>query len=517
VIGKFFKDKKEKIFLEKVVEKLYQISFHLQGFSVSFRIKSRDFFLFYLKGMRRMDLEEITRNAYRKGKSKEEILKKLKEIAKVKRRQAELIYKEIEFSESLPQYLETHHDTFLELLTLSPTTGYTAGETGLGCRGEGDYLIHQLISKIIGENKASSSQEIVVGATQLDDGGIVRLHKQGELYISLAVDGIHSRLSHYPFLAGFHVARAALRDVLAMGALPFALFSDIHLGNQGDPSKIFEYVSGISTVADSFGVPYLCGSTLRIGGDLVGGERLTGSAGAAGLVVNPHIGKRTATRPGDLLIMTEGSGGGTITTTAIFNGFYHVVEKTMDIDFLELGRAILTNPDILRCVHTIMDITNGGIKGDVFALSQATNCSVVLYKEKILSLVEPSVLKMLNSLRIDALSISIDSMLLSTPNQQSAQKLLNFIREMGYRAEVVGEIGERGEELVTLIHHDGRKEKLKMDFREAPYTPVKKMLGTAKPPDFDKMKKALLSSVEKSIEKKKILIEYLKMKKKSKI
>ena len=49
----------------------------------------------------------------------------------------------------------------------------------------------------------------------------------------VTVDGMHSRLSEYPFLAGFHVARAALRDVWAMGARPLAMLADIHLADDG--------------------------------------------------------------------------------------------------------------------------------------------------------------------------------------------------------------------------------------------------------------------------------------------
>jgi hydrogenase expression/formation protein len=82
------------------------------------------------------------------------------------------------------------------------------GELGVGSRGAGDFYAHEKIGELIGATGA------VVDSSSLSDSGVVRLPEGSkEKLIVVTVDGMHSRLSDFPFLAGFHVARAALRDV----------------------------------------------------------------------------------------------------------------------------------------------------------------------------------------------------------------------------------------------------------------------------------------------------------------
>lgn len=183
------------------------------------------------------------------------------------------------------------------------------GEFGVGSRGKGDFFAHRQIARIIGKTSAS------VGVDEMDDAGAVKV---GDNYVICTVDGMHSRLSDYPFLAGFHVTRATLRDVYVMGAKPIMLFSDIHVADDGDVAKIFDYTAGITTVGEAMDVPLVTGSTLRIGGDMVLGSRLTGCVGAVGIA--QHMTARKSTVEGDVLLMTEGAGGGTIATAGIYSG-----------------------------------------------------------------------------------------------------------------------------------------------------------------------------------------------------
>ncbi|GAH54317.1 unnamed protein product, partial [marine sediment metagenome] len=93
---------------------------------------------------------------------------------------------------------------------------------------------------------------------------------------------------------------------------------DVHLGDDADISKLFDFMAGISTISELTNVPITAGSTLRIGGDMVIGDRLVGGIAAVG--VCKRILARRNIIPGNKILMTEGSGGGTITTTAIYSG-----------------------------------------------------------------------------------------------------------------------------------------------------------------------------------------------------
>ncbi|MGB9902971.1 AIR synthase related protein, partial [Methanothrix sp.] len=228
-------------------------------------------------------------------------------------------------------------------------SGVSMGEFGVGSRGLGDFYMHTKIAEVIGRTGA------VVDSSELDDSGVVRA---GDRYLVVTVDGMHSRLSDYPFLAGFHVTRAALRDILVMGAKPVALFSDVHLADDGDVAKVLDHIAGIATVGELVNVPLITGSTLRIGGDMVIGDRLTGCVGAVGIA--ERITPRKDASPGDVIIMTEGAGGGTICAAALYYGMHDVVEETLNIKFLEAAGALI---DESLEIHAMTDVTNGGIRG----------------------------------------------------------------------------------------------------------------------------------------------------------
>ena len=162
--------------------------------------------------------------------------------------------------------LKESDDEFLKEITEITKSGVGMGEMGVGSRGAGDFFVHRRIADIV----ASTNTASLVNPTEQDDGGVVRSKaKNDDVYITTAVDGIHSRLSEYPFLGGFHVTRATLRDVCVMGADPVAILSDVHLADDGDVGKIFDFTAGVAAVSELVNVPIVAGSTLRVGGDMV--------------------------------------------------------------------------------------------------------------------------------------------------------------------------------------------------------------------------------------------------------
>ena len=90
-----------------------------------------------------------------------------------------------------------------------------------------------------------------------------------------------------------------------MGSQPVALLSDVHLADDGDVAKLFDHIAGIAAVSELVNVPLITGSTLRIGGDMVIGDRLTGCVGAVG--VADKITPRKDAAPGDVIIDDRGS------------------------------------------------------------------------------------------------------------------------------------------------------------------------------------------------------------------
>lgn len=372
--------------------------------------------------------------------------------------------------------------------------GVKMGEFGVGSRGKGDFFAHRQIARVIGKTSAS------VGVDQMDDAGAVRF---GEKYIVCTVDGMHSRLSDFPFLAGFHVTRATLRDAMVMGAKPVMLFSDIHVADDGDVAKIFDYTAGITTVGEAMDVPLVSGSTLRIGGDMVLGNRLTGCVGAVG--VAEHLTARKGTRPGDVLLMTEGAGGGTIATAALYSGFPEVVEQTINLNFLFACERLMKS-SVFTGIHAMTDVTNGGLRGDVFEMAETANCRIVIDDASINSLVEPHVREMLEKLQIDYLGVSLDSLLVVAPGH-IADEICRVVGEAGVAMHKVGYVEEGKPESVLLV--DGKEHDFTPRFRESAYTPVKKVVDTDAR-NFEEMKENVLKASEAAIRKKERVLAKLR-------
>ena len=123
-------------------------------------------------------------------------------------------------------------------------------------------------------------------------------------------------------------------------------------------------------------------------------------------------------------MMSEGAGGGTVCSAALYYDRHEVVEETLNIKFLEAAEALLKED--LR-IHAMTDVTNGGIRGDAKEISYTAGVKLLFEEEKMRRLVNPRVLEMLDSLKIDYLGVSIDALLIIAPHDE-AKKIARTIR-----------------------------------------------------------------------------------------
>ena len=438
-----------------------------------------------------MDVEGYARRNLKKGRASQDIISDLADrIVEIKGTSREYA---LSFAKAVMVEVTATSDLTNDILTYEKA-GVSMGAFGVGSRGTGDFYAHRKIAEIIGNSGAT------VGVEDMDDAGVVQA---GGQFIVCTVDGMHSRLSDFPYLAGFHVTRATLRDCYVMGARPVMLFSDIHVADDGDVAKIFDYTAGVTTVGELTGVPLVSGSTLRIGGDMVIGDRMTGCVGTVG--VADHITARRQAAPGDLLLMTEGAGGGTIATTALYYGYHDVVDRTINLTFLRAADAIIQS-DLLGSIHAMTDVTNGGLRGDVHEMAKTAGLRFIVEEEAVQGLVDPEVYKMLIALEIDPLGVSIDALLIiAQPDVISkAQALLS---DIGVKSSVIGRVEEGRAEPVLI--RNGKEEEFNPRFREAAYTPLKKLVEKEQQ-DFTAMKKEVDRAAQAAIAKKMRVMEKLR-------
>lgn len=452
-----------------------------------------------------MDIEGFVRKEISK-KTDEKIIEsilseRILEFKNITKEKSSLIAKTVIDEVKITLEFKNNSDKNLKELIEIPNSDVSMGEIGVGSRGSGDFFVHRKIAEII----ESTNIKSVVNPTAQDDGGVVKISKTDDnIYVTTAIDGIHSRLSEYPFLGGFHVTRATLRDICVMGSEPVAILSDIHLGDDGDVGKILDFTAGISAVSELIDVPIVAGSTLRIGGDMVLGNRLVSAVGSVGVSKDLPTARKRA-EVGDIILMTEGSGGGTITTTALYNGYFDVIWETMNINFIKASQALFES-DLIQKIHSMTDVTNGGLRGDAYEISQTTGLGLKFYEDKVKSTVSPKVLNMLKDLEIDPLGISTDSLLLIVPPEH-ADEIKTAIENKGVPVKVVGEVDDTGKP--RIIKDNSEEENLIPLFREAAYTKIKKVVGEDTPKDFELMKNKVQKATNESIKKKEKVIEHI--------
>jgi hydrogenase expression/formation protein len=230
---------------------------------------------------------------------------------------------------------------------------------------------------------------------------------------------------------------------------------------------------------------------------------MTGCVGAVG--VARHLTARKETRPGDVILMTEGAGGGTIATAALYSGFPDVVDATINLNFLLASEALLAS-DALTMIHSMTDVTNGGLRGDVFEMAETAGCRIIIEEKEVVSLVQPDVANMLLDLSIDYLGVSLDALLITAP-RSAVPAITSVIRSTGVTIREIGRVESGKPESVLVV--DGREQDFTPRFREAAYTPLKKVVELQKC-DFEEMKLKVRNAADAAIEKKQRVIERIR-------
>ncbi|MFX1326390.1 MAG: AIR synthase-related protein, partial [Promethearchaeota archaeon] len=455
------------------------------------------------------DLEGLTRNLLRKGYSEEAILLRLvqeyQDFKEIDRHNSFIFAKAI-LDECQKSDVRLVSDPFVKGLLDIHRANVSVGKQGVGCRGMGDFFVHKLIAEL-----SDTKTKAFLAPSSLDDAGAVRLQDieglstfQTDLIIVSKMEGIHSRLSDFPFICGFHVTRACLRDLYVKGATPISIMVDVHLGDDADVGKLFDFMAGISTISELADVPITAGSTLRIGGDMVIGNRLVGGVSAVG-VCNRVLARRNI-KVGDKILMTEGAGGGTITTTAIYSGNHDVVKETMNIKFLEACKIILKS-DYLNEIRAMADVTNGGLRGDLYEINSEANCGVTIYEDEVRKLVNNNVLDLLKKVNVDYLGVSLDALLIYCTEKVSSKIILD-LKKINIKCAEIGYVD--GSNQVKMISAADKQEFILPSFRESAYTKIKQEIGEEQPESKKEMEMNIEETAINAIKKRKRIIEYIR-------
>lgn len=420
------------------------------------------------------DLEGITKRLLQQNWSEPQISQRLKEEYRTYKNLSDsqldkMIFAVLnECKKSLKAQTSSKSETATKILSI-PEAKVTMGEQGVGCRGQGDFFVHKLLAEL-----SQTTVSPLVSPAAMDDTGAVQIESSNQTLsptvILSKMEGMHSRLSDYPFLAGFHVTRAALRDIYVKGGVPISIMVDVHLADDGDVGKLFDFEAGIATVAEMTRVPITAGSTLRIGGDMVIGDRLTGGIAAIGLGKYNFFRKNI--KKGDAVLMTEGAGGGTICTTAIYANRPEIIEETLNLKFARACQLLFDHSELIPKIHTMADVTNGGLRNDLFEINNEAHSGVKIDLVKVQSLVNPRVYDLLQSQNIDYLGVSLDALLIYCDNDV-VDSIIDILNNASIKCKQIGTV--IADEKVIFVT-ENQEEIVAPRFRESAYTPIKKVI-----------------------------------------
>ena len=235
---------------------------------------------------------------------------------------------------------------------------------------------------------------------------------------------------------------------------------------------------------------------------MVIGTRITGGIGAVGVCTD--VLARRNIKPGDKILMTEGSGGGTIATTAIYSSNHEVIKETMNIKFLKAANAVLKS-DYLKDIRAMCDVTNGGLRGDLFEINYESKTGVKIFKERVHALVNPEVSKLLLKTGVDYLGVSLDALLLYV-NPEVSKEIKSLVTNAGVKIDEIGVVDNSGD--VVFVDENGESI-IVPRFRESAYTKVKQVIGEDTPDEFFEIEEKIGSAASKAIEKRNIIIKYI--------
>jgi len=455
------------------------------------------------------DLEGLTRRLITQNKTDEEILKRLVQeyidFKDINKESAYTLASAI-LTECKKSDISKISEPFIKELLDINMANVSIGKQGVGCRGVGDFFVHKLLAEL-----SETKKKPFLSPTSLDDAGAVNLSDMSNfngtdnIIIVSKMEGIHSRLSDFPFVCGFHVTRACLRDLYVKGAEPISIMIDVHLADDADVGKLFDFMAGISAVAEISGVPITAGSTLRIGGDMVIGNRLVGGISAVGVARNKLLARRNI-QVGDKILMTEGAGGGTITTTAIYSGNHNVVNETMNVKFLEACNVLLKK-EYLKDIRAMCDVTNGGLRGDLYEINYEAKSGVTIYEQHVRELVNPVVLELLEKVGVDYLGVSLDALLIYCSDGISEQ-IISDLASINIKCAEIGYVDNSNQ--VNLIYEGEVKKSILPKFRESAYTKIKQEIGEETPEMKLEMEKKIEKAATEALKKRQKIVDYIK-------
>jgi hydrogenase expression/formation protein HypE len=235
-----------------------------------------------------------------------------------------------------------------------------------------------------------------------------------------------------------------VNDLACMGAKPLYLTASFILETGLEAESLERIVASMAATSEEAGVKIVAGDTKVVEGN--GGVYIN----TAGIGVRPAACNISAAnlKPGDTIIITGtlGDHHATILTQRL------QMETSLQSDCAPLNHMVQAMLDAGIGIHTIRDITRGGLSTIATELAEASGCRINLKEEELP--VSEAVKGLSGILGLDPLAMGNEGKMLLAVPQNEAEQALTILKNTKYGKEAViaGEVTEGvGVYLLTFL------------------------------------------------------------------
>jgi len=149
----------------------------------------------------------------------------------------------------------------------------------------------------------------------------------------------------------------------------------------------------------------------------------------------------------------------------------------MNIKFLEACNVLL-NEEYLKDIRAMCDVTNGGLRGDLYEINYEAKTGVTIYEQRVRELVNPVVLELLEKVGVDYLGVSLDALLIYC-SESISKKIIKDLAAKNIKCAEIGYVDNTKQ--VNMIFEGEEKKSILPQFRESAYTKIKQVIGEETP------------------------------------
>lgn len=216
------------------------------------------------------------------------------------------------------------------------------------------------------------NENVIVGFETADDAGVLRLTDDTALVQTI---DFFTPVADDPEMYGRIAAINSLNDVYAMGGTPLSALSIVCYPQKGDWNVLGQILKGGQEAMTEAGV-------VVIGGHSVDDKEMKFGYAVTGIVHPDKVVRNSASRPGDVLILTKAIGTGAI-NTAIKRGVASRETEAAAVRTMSTSAAAASKAMQRFGANACTDVTGFGLLGHAYEMAKGSGVTLNIVSNRV--------------------------------------------------------------------------------------------------------------------------------------